>query len=120
MEIIKNLLTLLEDHASIITGIFIFTGGFWGLLNFREQIRDKRFETYHKLIDWLVGGEIKLEHQIAVVYELRNFPSYLDVSKRILKGLQEQWKNKDKRILSEIELTVSYMEKGWIVRLFKK
>jgi len=126
METIRNLLTLLEDYSGVITAASLMIGGFWGLIKFLEQVRDKRFKTYHKLLDWLVNeqaysdGKIKLDRQIAVVYELRNFPSYFGVSKRILRGLQEQWKGGDKRILNEIELTISYMERGWITRLFKK
>lgn len=121
-----EILTFLETHINIITFLSIVIGGFWGIIKFREQLKDKRFKTYHELIDWLVNEQIqpdrkiKLDRQIAIVYELRNFPGYFDVSKRILKGLQEQWKGGDKRILNEIKLTIQYMEKNKIVRLFKK
>ncbi|MFA6253565.1 MAG: hypothetical protein WC687_04870 [Patescibacteria group bacterium] len=126
MESIKNLLLLLEAHSNLIVALSIIIGGFWGIIKFREHIKDKRFKTYHELIDWLVNEQIqpdrkiKLDRQIAIVYELRNFPNYFDVSKRILKGLHEQWKDEDKRILNEIQLTLSYMERNWVVRLFKK
>lgn len=125
MEFIKSLLILLEDLSIIITSLSIISAGFWGILKFRDHIRDKRFKTYHELINWLVNEQIqpdrkiKLDRQIAVVYELRNFPSYFDVSKRILKGLQRQWEKGDNRIIEEIQLTIAYMERNWLARLFK-
>ena len=60
----------------------------------RNQLRQQRFENYHKLVSWLVEGRedqkvIRLDSQIAVAYELRNYREYKEVSIRILKGLRE-------------------------------
>lgn len=54
----------------------------------REEQKDKRFETYHKLVANLVnapGG--MFDRQIATVFEFRNFPDYFELSGRILTDL---------------------------------
>tara|TARA_B110000091_G_scaffold210963_1_gene254768 strand:+ start:113 stop:667 length:555 start_codon:yes stop_codon:yes gene_type:complete len=80
----------------------------------REEQKDKRFETYHKLIADLVnapGG--MLDRQIATVFEFRNFPDYFELSKRILTDLKNQWDNipENGRLVSEMNLTIAYIER---------
>ncbi len=119
IEFFKELFTLLNNYSSGVASMVAILAVFLAFLKFTEYIRDKRFNAYHELISRLVEGkvnsnkEIKLDCQIATVYELRNFPKYFNVSKRILKGLQKTWKTSDERLLSEIELTISYMERKW-------
>jgi hypothetical protein len=126
IEHLENLLFLLEDHSGLFTIVVVIFGGLWALVKFREHIKDKRFKTYHQLIDWLVNEQthadrvIKLDRQIAVVYELRNFPKYFDVSIRILEGLLVEWKDNNTRIIEEIKLSLAYMKRSWLVRKFKK
>lgn len=94
--------------------------GLWAAYKFRYFLKDKRFETYHQLIKELVDEQvnpdkkIKLDRQIAIVFELRNFPSYFEVSKRILKGLRDQWKDIQgvKRVIEEIDISLCYMSRG--------
>jgi hypothetical protein len=50
-----------------------------------------------------------LDRQIAIVAELRNCLRYYGISLRILEGLQNSWKNWDKRLLAEMELTKCYI-----------
>ena len=88
----------------------------------KHELRDKRFEVFHRLIRDLVEppegkSEIKLDRQIAIVFELRNFPEYRDVAERILKGLREHW-SKDidnfapyNRLITEVDLTLGYITK---------
>ena len=87
----------------------------WQFLDQRKrELRDKRFEIFHRLIRDLVEpseGRItmKLDRQIAIIFELRNFPEYAEVTERILKGLRENWsKNTDNfaRLITEIDLTL--------------
>jgi len=88
----------------------------------KAEMYQKRFENYHELINWLVHGRvqgsIKLDNQIACVYELRNFKTYKEVSIRILEGLKDSWSNPpantppaDKRLLKEIEITLEELRK---------
>ncbi|MDD2693820.1 MAG: hypothetical protein PHY14_02710 [Candidatus Gracilibacteria bacterium] len=79
------------------------------------QERQLQFQNYHKLIGELVGeqGTPKLDRQIAIAYELRNFPGYYDVTLRILKGLHNSWGNSTlevSRLLKEIDLTIKFIE----------
>lgn len=78
----------------------------------REQTQ-LAFENYHNLIAELAGGVkdkqvMKLDSQIAVVYELRHFKKYKSVTIRILSGLHEEWakSSPNPRLLKEIELTI--------------
>lgn len=107
----------------------------------RILIRDRRFRTYHTLIKDFVqpqqaaqpqqaqpgqAGQTWLDRQIAIAYELRNFPEYYNVTLRILRGLRAQWFEPPpaggNRLLSEIDLTLAFVE--WrrlplIKRLFR-
>ena len=126
MDIIKSFFVFFDTHTSAISILSLLIGFFWIVIKFREYVRDRRFKTYHELIDWLVNEQInpdkkiKADRQIATIYELRNFPKYFDVSKRILKGLQEDWSGGNKRVLTEIELSIAYMERGWLGRIIEK
>lgn len=79
--------------------------------------RDLRFRTYHQLIKDLVEPKdgntpMRLDKQIAICFELRNFPEYFEVSRRILSGLHEQWSKErvNQRLLTEIQYTISYID----------
>ena len=86
--------------------------------------RDLRFKTYHQLIKQLVEPEdgkdhIMLDRQIATCFELRNFPEYFEITKRILSDLKVQWEqdSRNKRITVEIDHTIKYIEtynKGYL------
>lgn len=87
----------------------------------RNQLRQQRFENYHKLVNWLVEGRedqkvIRLDSQIAVAYELRNYREYKEVSIRILKGLRESWAKRSDipdigRLIEEIDYTLGDLQK---------
>lgn len=91
---------------------------------FRASREDKRFENYHQLIDELVGGQGNhmIDRQIAIIYELRYFKKYRPVTKRILTGLKSTWSNSNNtavtRVVSEIDLTLKYLDKGFFRKLF--
>ena len=91
--------------------------------------RDLRFQSYHEMIKKLVQSEIvksdpinengevvkgneyaiMLDRQIAVIFELRNYPEYFEVTKRILTDLQNQWD--ESRTVKEIKYTLTFIEK---------
>lgn len=115
----------LPQISAGITVISIIFGGFWAVLQFRQQVKDKRFSTYHDLVEKLVNpgkspdGNLYLDQQIGVIYELRNYPNYFPVSVRMLKGLRgnDFWQ-KHYRILSEIDLSIEYMTSNPLKRFF--
>ncbi len=84
----------------------------------RESHRQKRFENYHQLVAELVAGRPgqaapKLDSQIAIVFELRNYPEYRDLSQRLLQGLQNDWpeSKENARLHDEMRLTQSALSK---------
>lgn len=62
----------------------------------RSEERARRFASYHELVEALngngAGGAPFIDRQIAVVYEMRNFPEYYPVTLRVLKRSLERWK----------------------------
>jgi len=120
ITIIGLLLAILTIYISIIRPIINFTSAQ------KKLNKDKRFRTYHKLIDHFTGanGTAMLDRQIAIIYELRNFPEYYSVSKRILKAWIDQ-KNSGThpypdRFITEMQLTVKYINSSWLKRKFKR
>jgi len=87
----------------------------------RNELKHRRFETYHDLIKSLVQREdpnqpMMLDRQIAIIFELRNFKEYYPVSLRILRGLKESWSNygpeeKRPRLQVELDESITYIEK---------
>lgn len=53
-----------------------------------------------------------LDRQIATCFELRNFPEYFEITKRILTDLKTQWAQdpRNKRITTEIDYTIKYIK----------
>ena len=56
---------------------------------------------------------MRLDRQIAVIFELRNFKEYFPVTLRILRGLKKSWtgygpKEKRNRLHEELNETISF------------
>jgi hypothetical protein len=89
------------------------------ILNNRAEAARRQFETYHALIKQLVEREdpnqpMKLDRQIAIIFELRNFKRYYPVSLRILKGLRVDWADygptgKRSRLHEELDLAIEFI-----------
>ncbi|PKP49542.1 MAG: hypothetical protein CVT92_15125 [Bacteroidetes bacterium HGW-Bacteroidetes-1] len=127
----EGLLQIIAIGSAIIIGYFsLFMPLFSYLRSQRKLRRDKRFETYHKLIDDLVGATAnpKLDRQIAIVFEMRRFSEYYPVTKRILLGLKDQWTQAPPsgvksnphihRIIAEIDFTIKYIDSNCFKRNF--
>ena len=121
MDIVA-ILYLLNEYSGLVTAFSLVTAGLWAVLKFREATKDKRFQTYHDLIDQMVNEQrnidraIKLDRQIAVIFELRNFSNYYPLTQRILTDLKITWK--DPRIVREIDLTLDFISRSWIEKAF--
>lgn len=93
----------------------------------RNANKDKRYEIYHELITTVAGGDgkaqLKLYRQVSSIYELRNFPEYYPVTKRILIGIKEESRVSEredvKRLIAEIDLTLNYINSSWLKRRMK-
>lgn len=87
------------------------------------ELKDKRFEIYHKLIKDFVGKDqtdIKLDYQISICYELRNFKEYYPVSNRILEAFKHEILKNDlnNRLVKEINMTIKFINSNWFKRNF--
>lgn len=84
----------------------------------RDELRNQRYEQYHTLLTKVSRGTddqgpMKLVSQRAFIYELRHFPEYGALTKRLLESLLSDWKkDPDKNaILSfEIQDTIKALE----------
>lgn len=100
------------------------------LFDRKLQSQDTRFKIYHGLIRNLVEPDFqdgptsnnapnmqhvekgkKVDRLVAIVFELRNFPEYFEVTERILNGLKLQWENDpcNRPIIKEMQYTLSYI-----------
>ena len=109
--------------AAVSLGALAFSGVRYALDRSR-QLRQQRFENYHSLLSDLVEGRKgqtvpRLDSQVAVVYELRNYREYREVSIRILKGLKTFWSDnpKNARLIKEIDYTLEKLRRK---HLFEK
>lgn len=82
-----------------------------------KEVKQKRFETYHLLIrnffEPLPNQEKPLlDRQIAIVFEMRNFPEYYEISLRMLEGLLPEWDKKQEwsRLAAETKSTIKYIK----------
>jgi hypothetical protein len=104
--------------AALSLGALAFSGVRYAL-DRSHQLRQQRFENYHNLLSDLVEGRKgqtvpRLDSQIAVVYELRNYREYREVSIRILEGLKSGWSDDPKmaRLIEEIDYTLEKLRKS--------
>lgn len=115
LEFIKNYGTQLSAVGAMIAIIF---GIYKYQIERKTTLFWKEFEVFHKLIKELVEPEIqdqlmKLDRQIAIVFELQNYKRYYPVSLRILKGLKSTCDEvKHKRLIDEIDISIKQIEKN--------
>lgn len=90
---------LKEYNGTVAVLISLITGGF-ALYHYisikRSEEEARRFSTYHNLIQDLNIGKDKdaqyVDRQMAIIFELRNFPEYYPVTLRILNRSLPRWR----------------------------
>lgn len=91
----------------------------------RDELKDRRYGKYHQLIrDISTGsdgaGLLKLASQRAYLYELRHFPEYRALTRRVLLSLVEDWgretDNKSTILRFEIQETLNALRGRWPCR----
>ena len=123
----KEIISIIIAFLGVVVPLAIF------LISKSKEQQQINFERFHKeIISGLYNrrGELGLDQQVAIIFELRNFPGYFSVTKRILIDSKEYWKliNKEKklndeglrRLTKETSETLDYMNKNIIHRLFIK
>lgn len=97
------------------------------ILTKNKEQKQINFENFHKnLMKDLVNleGEIGLDQQVAIIYELRNYPKYFPVIRRILEENVIRWsadlKNKPNldRLITEAKLTINFSSKNFLKRIY--
>ena len=81
----------------------------------RDAQLQVEFENYHKLIAQLVGSQrntetMKMDSQVAIVYELQRFTRYKPVTVRILTGLRDEWSgngSNNSRLIDEMNIAIA-------------
>lgn len=94
----------------------------WSAIQFilvrRRDQQTQEFETYHRLIKELVQPDpvsqfAWIDRQVAVLFELKNFPRYYPVTERILNNLRGKFKTdpefKWPYLINEIDLTLQHI-----------
>ncbi len=87
------------------------------LLNKNTEAKSRQFEIYHRLIKELVEpsdkGTLYVDRQCAVVFELRRFKHYRQLTVRTLEGLRHDWKDDPQfhaRLKKEIDLALDHLK----------
>jgi hypothetical protein len=115
----------LTDNGTALGVILALIPIAWAAIQYiiikKAEDRRVRFTTFHNLIKLLVEREnpnepMRLDRQIAIIYELRDFKHYFPVTLRILKGLKSDWDSygppdKRKRLMEELDLAIEHIEK---------
>ncbi|MGB9429605.1 MAG: hypothetical protein WCC11_06970 [Gammaproteobacteria bacterium] len=120
MNWLTEVLSLLASHAAALGIVGAAVAFIWSVWQFfdvrRREFRNREFEIYHRLIRELVQPEkdprMFLDRQVAIVFELRHFKRYRQVSARILQGLKASWSSdqNSKRLIEEINLAIADLE----------
>ena len=84
----------------------------------RDELRNQRYERYHTLLRNISSGAdadglLKLVSQRAFIYELRHFPEYSALTKRLLESLLGEWKedpDKNGKLALEIQDTIKALK----------
>ncbi len=94
----------------------------------REQ-KQINFEKFHNgLMKGLANldGKTGLDQQVAIIYELRNYPEYFPVIKRLLNYQIKRWTKELKNspqfseLINEAKETRDFIDKNFVIRLFTK
>lgn len=110
----KEFIGIVISIIGVITPLYMF------LLAKRKEQQQINFERFHKnLMNGLSNQEAKLglDEQIAIIYELRNYPGYFPVIQRILNFQIRRWTPKVKEdskyqeLLNEANETLSFINK---------
>jgi hypothetical protein len=92
------MLTWLTSNAAALSIIGAAVTLAWSAIQFilvrRREQQTHEFEAFHRLIKELVSPDpatnrVQVERSIAVLFELRHFPRYYEVTTRILEALRE-------------------------------
>lgn len=109
------------NNVTILVGLITLIWSIWKYFDTKKRAQDlQEFENYHRLIKELVQpengveGEMYVDRQTSIMFELRHFKRYYPISLRTMIGLRNKWEKVPEqfpRLLEEAELTIKYLER---------
>lgn len=119
---LSEMTTWLTTNLTALSALGAAITFIWSAIQFivvrRREQRTHEFEAYHRLIKELVQPDPAsqvawIDRQVAVVFELRNFPRYYPVTTRILTNLRNKFTSDPKfqwpYLVCEIDLTLQHI-----------
>lgn len=84
----------------------------------KKDQKNRDFEAYHKIIKELVQSDnsdnsLYIDRQASILYELRHFERYYEISYRTVVGLKNKWEkvpDQFPRLLEECDLTIIFLK----------
>jgi len=119
----KEIVLIIISFLTIIIPLATF------LISKNKEQKQINFERFHnKLMKGLANQENKtgLDQQIAIIYELKNYPEYYPVIKRILAYQIDRWGKLLKTtphiylLIDEAKETLNFIDKNFISRFLIK
>ncbi|MES2950686.1 MAG: hypothetical protein V4858_19305 [Pseudomonadota bacterium] len=121
----NEVLTMLTTNAAALTAVGAAVAFIWSVIQFvlvRKRDQEHReFEIYHRLVKELVATDpetkvVWIDRQTAVLFELRRFKRYHELTLRTLLGLRNKWSNDPEfnfpRLLEELDITVEHIRRA--------
>ncbi len=118
------MLNLLSNNAAVLSIVGTAIAFAWSVVQFvfvrKRDEQHREFEIYHRLIKELVAPDPEskatwIDRQSTVVFELRRFNRYHELTLRTLLGLREKWVKDTEftfpRLVEELDLTVEYIRR---------
>jgi hypothetical protein len=106
---------------SILAGAVPFI---WSVAQFvilrRRESKERQFEAYHRLVKELVtpdseSGNMWIDRQAVVIFELRHFPRYYEFTERMLREFRKiceaDTTYRGRRLIEEVDLTLNHLRR---------
>lgn len=122
---LQALWDFLETNNGPLGFVLAFVTACWAVWNYflikRAEEETRQFQAFHLMVKGLVRGEGDspdpyVDQQLAVIYELRNFPQYYPITVRILERSKESWGGAKvgwwaDTLIREADLTIEYIKR---------
>lgn len=121
---LKEFWAFIEANNGALGFSLAFVTGCWGVWNYfsikKAEEETRQFQAFHLMIKGLVKGDDDksapyVDQQLAVIYELRNFPKYYPVTLRILERSKESWLHGSgwwsSILVKEANLTIDFIKR---------
>ncbi len=102
------------ENKEFIAFVISFVGAGWAVYKYfdlknREERRHD-YKAYHELISAFTAGTA-LEKQMVILYELRNYPRYFEMTKQLIDHLLQRMENEnaDTQLIKQAKSTLAFI-----------